>query len=298
MKDKLRGARVFSQLDCKSGYNQIRVDEESSKILTVNAGGKILSYTCLAFGVKTAPLLFQRALEKILDNFINCRNPFVVVYVDDILIYSRNEVEHIKHVKQVMDKLLEVDLQLHVDKCMFGCKEITYLGQIFANNTVKPIPSRVDAIKQMPLPRDRKELRSFLGALNQFQEYILNYRNIVSPLDKLTSKNEPFEWNEERVKAFEEAKLALSSETILTTFSPDLEHIVETDACDWAIGACLKQVEEENGQRVEKVIEYYSKAFKPAQRNYCTTEKEMLAIILASEEMAIVPCPREIYCSD
>ena len=281
MKDKLRGARVFSQLDCKSGYNQIRVDEDSSRILTVNAGGKILSYTCLAFGVKTAPLLFQRALEKILEDFINCRNPFVVVYVDDILIYSRNESEHINHVKKVMDKLLEVDLQLHIDKCMFGCREITYLGQIFSNNTVKPIPSRVDAIKQMPLPRDRKELRSFLGALNQFQEYIPNYRNIVSPLDKLTSKNEPFEWNPERVKAFEEAKLALSSETILTTFSPDLEHIVETDACDWAIGACLKQVEEENGQRMEKVVEYYSKAFKPAQRNYCTTEKEMLAIILA-----------------
>ena len=97
----------------------------------------------------------------------------------------------------------------------------------------------------------------------------------------MTSKNVPFEWNEERIQAFEKGKDALSSDAVLTMYDPDLEHIVETDASDWAIGACLKQVEYIEGKRCEKVIEYYSKALKPAQRNYFTTEKEMLACLTA-----------------
>ena len=162
---------------------------------------------------------------------------------------------------------------------MFGGREVVYLGNIFRENEVKPIPSRVDAIKNISLPKDRKELRSFLGAVNQFQEFIPNYRVMIHELDKMTSKNAKFEWTEGTLKAFEDAKNSLSSDAVLTMYSPEAEHIVETDASDHAFGSCLKQVEiSPQGTRMEKVVEYYSKAFNPAQRNYFTTEKEFLAL--------------------
>lgn len=281
VKERLLGRHFFTTLDCKKGYNQLRVTEASSQILTVYAGGQTLSYTRLPFGVSVAPLLFQRSLETVFHEFIHCDDPFLQIYVDDILIASRTEDEHIQHIKLVMDKLQEFDIQLHLDKCTFAANEITYLGCVFSFNSVRPVPNRMDAIKQIQLPKDRKGLRSFLGALNQFQDFIPNYRSIVHCLDRMTSKSEAFVWTEEKIKAFECAKLALTSDLIQTIFDPEKQHIIEVDASDWAMGALLKQVEYVDGQRMERIVECYSKAFSPAQRNYHTTEKEMLGVILA-----------------
>ena len=283
LKEKIHGARYFSKLDCRSGYLQVRLTEESNPIVNVVAGNHTVAYTTLIFGLKSSPGLFQTAMSRLFDPFINCESPFMFVYIDDCLIYSRTEQEHLEHLQIVFSRLKEFDLQLNREKCLFGCSSIFYLGHILDGTTLRPHPDRVKVIREMPLPADKTALRSFLGMLNQYKDFIPNLRGKVKTLDLMTSPKESvkLEWTSESIAAFEWARDVLSSEDFLVTYDPLKKHVVECDASDEACGAVLLLVEIIEGKQVERVIEYFSKSFNSHERNYSASEKETFACILS-----------------
>lgn len=189
--------------------------------------------------------------------------------------------QHMEHLKKVFKKLKDVDLQLNREKCSFLHSCVKYLGFYIGNGKIYPDPERVKAIHEMPYPRDKTSLRSFIGTLNQFKDFIPHLRGIIKPLDTMTSqkKEVKFEWTDEAKNAFEEARKILCSDAFLVIYDPSKKHYLECDASDYALAGVLKQEEFENGKRVERVVEYHSRAFNSAERNYTCTEKELLAII-------------------
>lgn len=281
VKEKVIHSKFFSKLDCRSGYFQLRLDEESIPITSVIIGGEQVCYNVLTFGIKCAPALFQASMEDLFHEEIFGNNSFMQIYIDDILIHSKSESEHLKHLELVFKKLRDVDLQLNREKCSFGGSSVRYLGHFIGNGKVYADPDRVKAIHDMPHPTDKTSLRSFIGTLNQFKDFIPNLREILRPLDKMTSqkKEVKFEWTEEAQEAFELGKKALTSDSFLVIFDPHKEHILECDASDYALSGILKQVEEEDGKRVERVVEYHSRAFNAPERRHTVSEKELNAII-------------------
>ena len=283
LKEKVLNSKFFSKLDARSGYLQIKLTEDSIPIMSVYCGGLQVEYTTLVFGCKTSPALYQRAMEELLDEFINGPDPFVFQFIDDTLIFSRTEEEHVQHMTLVLERLQAVDLQLNREKCLFGAKTVRYLGHMIGNNQVIPDPLRIKPIVDMPVPTDKTALRAFIGAINQFKEFCPNLRSILRPLDRMTSmdKKVKLEWNDPEREAFEEAKKVLLSAPCLTIYDPSKEHILDADASDHALGGVLRQVDVDplTGKNVESVVEFHSRAFNSAERNYTTTEKELLAIV-------------------
>ena len=279
LKDKLRDATYFSKFDARQGFFQIPLAEESYHLTAFAGGGFFCEYTVLPFGIKTASIIFQRKMDDLLAPFIHGDDSFVLVYVDDVLIYSKSFGDHLKHLKLVLDAFQSIDLQLAPDKCEFLYHKIEYLGEEIGSNTCRPLESKVSAIKNMMPPTNRSLLKSFLGLTNYYSKYVPEFRQIVAPLDRLTSVKVDFDWSDACQAAFEKVKEILVSDRILTIFDPSLQHIVSSDASDYAIGAILYQIEP-NGD--EKVVEFFSRALNSAQRNYFTQEKEALAFLEAT----------------
>ena len=279
----LSGKSIFTLLDLRSGFWQIGLQEESKEITAFTAGDKHYEFTVLPFGLCVSPAVFQRTVQKVLREELDKEAPHkeVAVFVDDILIASRNKEEHVRALERVLDKLNKAGLKINAEKCIVGADELDYLGHHVSSRGVSTNEGKVQGIKNFPVPKNVNELRRFIGAASYYRKFVENFAAKMHCLTKLTSTKVPWKWTEEEQKCFEEMKRALMEAPILA--QPDMEsamngsrpYIITTDACGTGIGAVLSQKSEDGKDRP---IAFYSKALTPSQTRYHVTDCEALAV--------------------
>ncbi|KAJ9519795.1 hypothetical protein QJQ45_013511 [Haematococcus lacustris] len=273
--DQLAGARVFSKIDLKSGYHQIRVAEADIHKTAFRTRYGHYEYTVMPFGLCNAPATFQRLMN---DIFRPHLDQFVLVYLDDILIYSRSEAEHLEHLRTVLGLLRQHQLYANLSKCAFFLPSMDFLGHIISAAGIHPDPAKISAMVQWPVPRNLNDLRSFLGSANYYRRLIHHHAHLILPLTNLLKAETPWSWGPEQQEAFERVKAALASNPVVRPPDFSRPFTVKTDASLYAIGAVLSQ-RDYNG--AEYVVAYESRKLQPAEINYPTHDRELLAVVHA-----------------
>lgn len=273
--DRFRTAKVFSKLDLLSGYHQMQVHPDDRHKTAFRTRYGHYEFNVVPFGLTNAPAAFSNMMRIALDPLID---KCVVVYLDDILIYSDNEHDHLRHIRQVLKLLRESGLYCKLSKCAFMQEETEFLGHVISKDGLKTNAGLVKAIREWPAPQTQREVMQFLGLTNFYHQYVKDYANIALPLTALLGSTAIFKWTVEQQKAFDALKDAVTSAPVLRIYDPALSTSVETDASGFAIGAVLFQTDN-NG--VSRPVAYTSKKLSPAQRNYPTHEQELLAVVHA-----------------
>lgn len=277
---------LFSVVDLKSGFHQIPLKETDIEKTAFSVNNGKYEFTRLPFGLKNAPSIFQRALDDILRNHIG---KICYVYIDDILIFSRDEKSHMENIRTIFSTLHEANLKVQLDKCEFFKKELEFLGFVISSQGVKTNPSKVETIMKFPPPKTLRELRSFLGMSGFYRRFIKDYAKLAKPLNSYlrgengrTGRNESstkkISLNRDALDAFEKLKKSLISQEVVLAY-PNLskEFHLTTDASNYALGAVLEQ----SG----RPITFLSRSLNKTEENYATNEKEMLAIIWALDSL-------------
>jgi hypothetical protein len=234
----------------------------------------LYEFLVLPFGLTNAPATFQRLMNTIFHDFI--REGFVVVYLDDLLVFSKTEEEHIVHLQRVFDRLREHKLYAKLTKCSFFKEELQYLGHIVGRGGLKVDPKKISVVHDWPVPVNVHDVRRFLGLANYFRKFIQGYSRLASPLTELTGSNTPWTWTGQQQAAFEGIKHALTRAPVLALPDPSKQYKVICDAIDFGVGAVLTQ----DG----RAIAFFSRKLNAAKRNYHTTEKELPAGMYALKE--------------
>uniref|UniRef100_A0A4W5N4N7 ribonuclease H n=1 Tax=Hucho hucho TaxID=62062 RepID=A0A4W5N4N7_9TELE len=234
----------------------------------------------MPYGLTNSPAIFQSFINEIFKDLLN---QFVIAYIDDILIYSRSEAEHINHVKIVLSRLLNNQLYVKAEKCEFHVKQTSFLGYRISHHGVKMEEVKVQAVTEWPQPTTVKELQRFLGFANFYRQFIRNYSTVASPLTSLL-KRKPTRlgWTKEATNAFIDLKERFTSAPILKHPDPSLPFIVEVDASDCGIGAVLSQRTGQPGKL--HPCAFFSRKLTAAERNYDVGNKELLSMKAAIEE--------------
>ena len=228
----------------------------------------------MPFGLCNAPTTFQRAVLAI---FADLVHDCVEVYMDDFSVYG-NSFEHtLENLEKVLKRCIESKLSLSNEKCFMMLNEGIVLGHYISSQGIKVDPSKIQIIVNLLIPKNQKEVRSFLGYASYYRRFIEYFSKIASPLFKLLAKDTPFNWNDNCQQAFETLKGKLSTTPVLKGPNWNLPFHIFTDASDTAVGASLGQKEES----CHYAIYFISKNLTPAELNYTVTEKEMLAVIHA-----------------
>ena len=230
-------------------------------------------WTCLPFGLKTAPAIFQRILSNIIRKYK--LSSFAVNFIDDILIFSKSFEEHITHLSRLLEAILTEGFRLKFSKCIFANNYAKYLGHIIENNSIRPLKDYLTAVKNFPVPKTRKNIRQFLGKVNFHHKFIPQSAIVLDPLHNLLRKDVKFIWSEECQESFDKIKELLCSEPILKIFDPELPINIYTDASIKGVGAVLKQ-ERQNGDN--HPVAYFSKKLTEPQKKKKAIYLECLAI--------------------
>ncbi|XP_055522812.1 uncharacterized protein K02A2.6-like [Wyeomyia smithii] len=271
---KLPGCTVFSQIDLSDAFLQMEVDEECRKLLTINTHRGLYQYNRLPPGVKAAPGVFQQMIDTMLAGLSNTSG-----YLDDVIVGGRDENEHSRNLHEVLHRIQEYGFTIRLEKCAFGQHKIRYLGHMLDRQGLRPEPDKIQAIKDMPAPKDLTGVRSFLGALNYYGKFVPDMRTLRYPLDELLkSSTSTFKWTPACQSAFEKFKAILSSELLLTHYDPMQEIIVSADASSIGVGATISH-KFADGQM--KVVQHASRAFTAAEQRYSQPDREGLAIVFA-----------------
>jgi hypothetical protein len=275
---RLGKARIFTKLDIRQAFHRIRMDPDSEELTTFRT--RYGAYKCkvLPFGLTNGPATYQRYMNDILFDYLDV---FCTAYLDDILIYSENELEHEEHVKKVLRRLREAGLQADIKKSEFSVKQTKYLGFIVGTNGIEVDPEKVEVVRSWQAPTTVKGVQSFLGFCNFYRRFIRDYGRIAKPLTRLTKKNTPFLFDQACHKAFKELKTRLTTAPILSHYNPQQRSMLELDASDGVVAGVFSQL---NPDQHWHPIAYFSKTMAPAECNYEIHDKEMLAIIRALEQ--------------
>ncbi|KAL0170543.1 hypothetical protein M9458_035139, partial [Cirrhinus mrigala] len=278
--EQLREATIYTKLDLRSAYNLIRIkegDEWKTAFLTTRGH---YEYQVMPYGLANAPAVFQSFINEILKDFMN---KFVIAYIDDILIFSKSEAEHITHVRAVLSRLLNHQLYVKAEKCEFHVHQTSFLGYQVSHQGVKMDSSKIQAVTEWPQPSTIKELQRFLGFANFYRRFIRNFSTIAAPLTSLL-KNKPKKlcWTEGADRAFSTLKASFTCAPILKHPDPELPFVVEVDASDCGIGAILSQRHGQPGKL--HPCAFYSRKLTSAERNYDVGNKELLSMKAAIEE--------------
>lgn len=287
--DALTGAQFFTTFDLASGYHQIAMSpEDVEKTAFVTPFGHY-EFTRMPFGLTGAPATFQRLMNGVMSDFLF---NFLLVYLDDLLIYSKTFEEHLLHLDRVLAKLSRVGLKLNLDKCQLLRESVDYLGHTISSEGVSCQSEKTKVVREWPVPKTTKELRSFLGFAGYYRRFVEGYAKIAGPLNALAnkqqSKRKPLHlsgyWQEEHQTAFEKLKDALCSAKVLAFADFTRPFILETDASFDGLGAILSQKQADGTTRV---IAYASRRLRPTERNetnYSSFKLEMLALKWAVTE--------------
>jgi len=277
--DALASSSIFSTLDLASGYWQVPMNAESeSKTAFITPDNKVYQWKVMPFGLVNSGATFMELMNDVLSS---CINKFAQCYVDDIAIHSQSYSQHLEHISTVLELLIQAGLQVRLSKCRFAQGSLPFLGHVISAGSVRPNPSKVEAIKSFPRPTDRAALLRFNGMANFYRRFINNFATIAKPLTELTSSEIKFEWHQEHEQAFCTIKNALVTAPVLALPNMNLPFTVKCDASGIGVGAVLTQPDRD-GQ--EHPVAFFSKKLNNAERRYSTTEQECLAVIRALKE--------------
>ena len=271
--DSLKSAKYLSKLDLNGGFNQIRVRESDVPKTAMRTALGSYEWTVMPMGLTNAPATFQRMMNRVLRAFIG---KSVLVYLDDILVFSETREQHLIHLEEVFGALRRERLYAKPSKCLIAAEEINFLGHVVGNGCLKVDPLKTQAVREMKPPTNVHGMRRFLGFANFFRRFIRGFSEISIPLHALTHKNAHFVWSEECQTAFDALREALLSAPVLRLPDFDRPFILSTDASNVAIGAVLMQ-EDDLGNRF--AVAYRSRTLTEVARNWPTHEREMFAIV-------------------
>ena len=265
--------QYFSVLDLASGFWQIRMDPATKhKAAFVCQNGQFV-WNRMPFGLKNSPITFQQTMNDVLRDLIT---KCCIVYVDDIIVFSKDFDTHLEDLQKVFDRLEKANLTLKLSKCQFAVQRVKYLGHVLSTEGISPDPEKLNIVQNWSPPKNPKQVRQFLGLTNYYRRFVPNYANIAKPLHNLTKKEQPWHWDTKCQQSFEKLRESLVTPPCLAY--PDMERpfILTTDASNVAISYILSQKNQDN---VEHVIAYAGRGLRNAEINYSITDKEGLAVV-------------------
>ncbi|KAF8692347.1 hypothetical protein RHS03_08627, partial [Rhizoctonia solani] len=274
---QLRGAKVFTKLDLWWGYNNVRVKEGDEWKTAFCTKYGLYKSLVMTFGLTNAPASFQHFMNNLFKDLLD---ECVIIYLDDILIYSKDDASHTLHVHEVLQRLMENQLFCKASKCTFHVTSVEYLGIIVLDKGFSLDKLKIQAIQEWPTPTKVKEIQSFLGFANFLLRFVANFSHMARPLHNLIKKDATWQWNTKEQEAFQGLKDAITNAPVLCHADPTKPYFLETNASGAALGSILSQ------QQLDGCLHplgFLSKSFKGAKQNYDTHDKELLAIICSFE---------------
>ncbi|XP_074026021.1 uncharacterized protein K02A2.6 isoform X1 [Leptinotarsa decemlineata] len=281
---KLSKGQHFSKIDLRSAYNQIELDEDTSKILTWNTHRGLYKVNRMPYGITPATTIFQKKIEQLLQGLDQ-----VVNFIDDIVVTGSNSKEHLLNLEKVFQRLQNAGLTLKKSKCKFFQDSITYLGFNISKDGLKKVESKVKAILETDRPNNVSEVRSFIGFTNYYARFIPNLSKILHPIYQLLKKDHVFNWTDHCESSFKKLKEIISSDTTLVHFNPKFPILVTTDASRKGISAVLSHIID--GE--ERTVTCVSRTLLPSEKNYNTVHIEALAIYFAVNKFYQYVCGNE-----
>ena len=290
----LRGAKIFTTLDLRSGYYHITLDKESkAKTAFVTLFGKY-EFNAVSFGLAQAPAYFQQLISIVLQD---CSD-FAMAYLDDIIIFSQNEDEHLKHIEIIFKKLKKADLKLKESKCEFFKKEIHYLGHLISVNSIQPLPEKLESIRSMPKPRFPKEIKQFLSLTGYYRKFIPRFSDMARPLTKLLAHDCDSSGIISVNISFQMLKDMLCSAPILKYPDTSKPYMLYTDASKYGWAGVLTQshtsVVDGKSITMDHPVSYVSGLFCGSQLNWATLTKEAYTIYMSIKKSTFYLTGHEI----
>ncbi|GJR93716.1 reverse transcriptase domain-containing protein [Tanacetum coccineum] len=268
--DQIQGSSIYSKIDLRSGYHQLRVREEDIPKTAFRTRYGHYEFQVMPFGLTNAPAVFMDLMNRVCKPYLD---KFVIVFIDDILIYSRNEEEHASHLRIILELLRREKLYAKFSKCEFWIRIVQFLGHLIDSQGLHVDPAKIEAVKNWTSPTTPTEVRQFLGLAGYYRRFIEGFSKIAKPLTKLTQKNKNYVWSEEQESAFQLLKQKLCEAPILALPEGNDNFVIYCDASLQGLGVVLMQR--------EKVIAYASRKLKPHKENYTTHDLELGAVIFA-----------------
>ena len=268
--DQLQGARVFSKIDLRSGYHQLRIANADVPKTAFRTRYGHYEFLVMPFGLTNALAVFMALMNKVFQPYLD---KFVIVFIDDILVYSRDEEEHTNHLRLVLQTLREKQLYAKFNKCEFWLDQVVFLGHIVSGEGIKVDPKKIEAILNWEPPKNVPELRSFLGLAGYYRRFVKGFSIIAAPLTKLLRKHVEYKWIEACQSSFEELKVKLTTTPVLASPSGTGGFVVYSDASYQGLGCVLMQ----HG----RVIAYASRQLRPYEISYPTHDLELAAVVFA-----------------
>lgn len=278
--DRLQGAKLFTTLDLRSGYHQIRMRPEDVPKTAFNTRYGHYEFLVMPFGLTNAPATFMRLMN---DLFHDMLDDGVLVFLDDIMIYSKNLDDHRRLVRRVLDRLRKEKLYAKESKCAFFEQRVEFLGHVVDGEGLHVMPSKAKAVREWPTPKNATEVRAFLGLVGFYRRFVARFSMRAQELFNLTTKEGPFQWGPSQQHAFDDMKDAITDAPVISLPDFTRPFVIHTDASGFAISAVLSQpVSEED--RSARVIAYFSRKLQGAEQRYPTHDKETLAVVCAFKE--------------
>ena len=268
--DQLQGSRVFSKIDLQSGYHQLKIKDGDIPKTAFRTRYGHYEYVVMPFGLTNAPAAFMDLMNRVFKPFLD---QFVVVFIDDILIYSKTEEEHAQHLEIVLQILRKHKLYAKLKKCDFWLNKVSFLGHIISGEGISPDPTKIQAIVDWKRPTTVTEIRSFLGLAGYYRRFIEGFAQLAAPLTQLTRKGTKFIWDEKCEENFQELKQRLVTAPVLAVPISGIGFTIFCDASKIGLGCVLMQN--------NKVIAYASRQLKTHEKNYPTHDLELGAVIFA-----------------
>ncbi|KAL0544053.1 hypothetical protein IC582_019164 [Cucumis melo] len=268
--DQLQGATVFSKIDLRSGYHQLRIKDEDVPKTAFRSRYGHYEFIVMSFGLTNAPAVFMDLMNRVFREFLDT---FVIVFIDDILIYSKTEAEHEEHLRMVLQTLRDNKLYAKFSKCEFWLKQVSFLGHVVSKAGVSVDPAKIEAVTGWTRPSTVSEVRSFLGLAGYYRWFVENFSRIATPLTQLTRKGVPFVWSKACEDSFQNLKQKLVTAPVLTVPDGSGSFVIYSDASKKGLGCVLMQQ--------GKVVAYASRQLKSHEQNYPTHDLELAAVVFA-----------------
>ncbi|GJS76421.1 putative reverse transcriptase domain-containing protein [Tanacetum coccineum] len=268
--DQLQGSSIYSKIDLRSGYHQLRVREEDIPKTAFRTRYGHYEFQVMPFGLTNAPAVFMDLMNRVCKPYLD---KFVIVFIDDILIYSKSKQEHAEHLKLILELLKKEQLYAKFSKCEFWIPKVQFLGHVIDSQGIHVDPAKIESVKDWASPKSATEIRQFLGLAGYYRRFIEGFSKIAKPMTKLTQKKIKFDWSDKAEAAFQLIKQKLCSAPILALPEGNEDFIAYCDASIKGLGAVLMQR--------EKVIAYASRQLKIHEKNYTTHDLELGAVVFA-----------------